>query len=278
LTVEKTPSSVGWGEVRLVATDLDGTIVRPDGTVSPRTVAALAAVEASGRHLVLVTGRPPRWMAPVVEATGHRGVAICGNGAFIYDLHTERILESFLLDPAAALEVVHRLRVLMPDVHFAFEALDVFAREPGYNAHWPMPDQHAVAPAVELIDRPVAKLLARDDTSLGDAMLALATPALNGLATVTHSNPQDGLLEISAPGVSKASTLARLCAELGVDRADVVAFGDQPNDLPMLAFAGTSYAVANAHPDVLTAVSNHTGSVDDDGVAQVLEQLLRVDS
>ena len=260
--------------VRLVATDLDGTIVRRDGSVSPRTVAALAAVEAAGWHLVLVTGRPPRWMAPIIEATGHRGRAICANGAFVYDLHTERVLESFLLDVPTAHEVVRRLRAVMPDVHFAFEADDVFAREADYNAHWPTPDGHPVGPAEELIDRPLAKLLARDDTSLGDAMLALAGPAIAGLATVTHSNPRDGLLEISAPGVSKATTLARLCTELGVAAADVVAFGDQPNDLPMLEFAGRSYAVANAHPAVLSAVDRHAPSVDDDGVATVLEALL----
>jgi len=262
--------------VKLVATDLDGTIVRHDGTVSPRTVAALAAVEASGHHLVLVTGRPPRWMAPVVEATGHRGVAVCGNGAFVYDLHSERVLEQFVMQAPEALVVVERLRELMPDVHFAIETGgDTFEREPGYNARWPTPPGHRVAPVEELIgDQPVAKLLARGASSLGDEMLALAGPALEGLATVTHSNPDDSLLEINAPGVSKASTLAQLCEEFGVDPADVVAFGDQPNDLPMLAFAGRAYAVANAHPAVLAAVPNHTASVDDDGVALVLEELL----
>lgn len=269
-----TPSRDRVVRRRLVATDLDGTVVRHDGTISPRTVAALSAVEDAGWHLVLVTGRPPRWMAPVVEATGHRGRAICANGAFVYDLHTEQVLESFLLEPAAVREVARRLRAVMPGVHFALEAGDVFAREPGYNAHWPMPVAHPVGPVEEVLDRPVAKILARDDTSLGDAMLEIAAPALADLATVTHSNPRDGLLEISAPGVSKASTLARLCAELEVDAAEVVAFGDQPNDLPMLAYAGTAYAVANAHPAVLSAVDHHTASVDDDGVAIVLEELL----
>ena len=261
------------GEV-LVATDLDGTIVGHDGTVSPRTVAALAAVEEAGWHLVLVTGRPPRWMAPVVEATGHRGRAICANGAFVYDLHTEQVLDSYLLEIDAATEVVRRLRRLMPGVAFALETDEGFAREPGYAARWPMPDRHAVAPVEELLRRPVAKLLARDDTSLGDAMLDVALPALDGLATVTHSNPDDGLLEISAPHVSKASTLARICAELGVSPADVVAFGDQPNDLPMLDFAGRAYAMGNAHPAVLAAVENRAESIHDDGVARVLEQLL----
>ena len=90
---------------------------------------------------------------------------------------------------------------------------------------------------------------------------------------VTHSTVGPALLELSAAGVSKATTLARLCAELGVDAADVVAFGDMPNDLPMLAWAGTAYAVANAHPSVLAAVERRAASNDEDGVAQVLEQL-----
>jgi hydroxymethylpyrimidine pyrophosphatase-like HAD family hydrolase len=90
------------------------------------------------------------------------------------------------------------------------------------------------------------------------------------------SNANDCLLEISAAGVSKASTLARVAAEHGVGADDVLAFGDQPNDLPMLTWAGTGYAVANAHPAVLAAIPRHTASVEDDGVAQVLEDLLAV--
>ena len=124
---------------RLVATDLDGTIVQRDGTVSRRTVEVLRAVEDAGWHLVLVTGRPPRWMAPVVEATGHRGRAICANGAFVYDLHSERVLDSYLLETEAAREVASRLREVMPGVAFALETADGFCREEAYAARWPTP-------------------------------------------------------------------------------------------------------------------------------------------
>ena len=78
--------------MRMVACDLDGTIVRADGTVSPRTVAALAACERAGVRVVFVTGRPPRWMAPVAAATGHHGIAVCANGAIVYDLAAERVI------------------------------------------------------------------------------------------------------------------------------------------------------------------------------------------
>ena len=260
--------------IRLVATDLDGTVVRLDGTVSARTVAALAAVEDAGLHLLLVTGRPPRWMGGVVEATGHRGIAVCGNGAFVYDLHAERLLESFLIPTDVAVEAVARLRTAMPSAVFATESGQGFAHEPAYLPRWPSPPGTVVAPVEVLVAASVGKLLVRVEGSSGDAMLARARDAVGGLVEATHSNPRDCLLEISAGGVSKASTLARLAARAGVVAAEVLAFGDQPNDLPMLAWAGRGVAVANAHPQVLAAVTEHTAGVDDDGVAIVIEGLL----
>lgn len=259
--------------IRLVATDLDGTIVRSDGSISQRTSDALAAVERMGLRLVLVTGRPPRWMHRVVEATGHRGLAICANGAYVYDLHAERIVDQFLLQPDAATEAVRRMRRLVPDAAFAVEREDGFAREPAYRPRWPVPDDD-VRPILDLVHEPVAKLLVRDETSTGDAMLQLIRPVLHGLVDVTHSNVNDCLLEVSAPGVSKASTLAHLASRWHVQPHQVVAFGDMPNDVPMLRWAGTSYAVANAHAEVLDVVHHVTSDVDDDGVAFVLEQLL----
>jgi Cof subfamily protein (haloacid dehalogenase superfamily) len=262
------------GPVRLVATDLDGTIVRRDGTVSARVVAALAAVEDAGVSVVFVTGRPPRWMAPVVQATGHRGIAVCANGALVYDLRTGAVLERFTVDPDVAVEVVRRLRERLPGVSFAVERHESYAREERYRMRWDSPDVATVATAEELFAEPVAKLLARDETSSGDAMLAAARDVLGDLVAVTHSNQADCLLEISAAGVTKASTLALLAGRLGIDAAGVLAFGDQPNDLPLLLWAGHGYAMGGAHPELVAAVPRRTGSVDEDGVAVVLEHLL----
>src|SRR5512139_2475740 len=103
---------------RLVATDLDGTIVRSDGTISARTVDALARVEAAGATLVMVTGRPPRWMHDVATAVDHHGVAICANGAVVYDLHTETIVRTHLIEPDRLGEAVERLRALQPQFRF----------------------------------------------------------------------------------------------------------------------------------------------------------------
>jgi hydroxymethylpyrimidine pyrophosphatase-like HAD family hydrolase len=106
-----------------------------------------------------------------------------------------------------------------------------------------------------------------------DELVTIAHEAVGGLVEVTHSSTADTLLEMSAGGVSKGSTLAALCASEGIAPGQVLAFGDMPNDLPMLRWAGRSVAVANAHPDVLAAANEVTGSCNEDGVAQVLEQL-----
>jgi Cof subfamily protein (haloacid dehalogenase superfamily) len=262
--------------VRLIATDLDGTIVRSDGTISDRTRAALAAVEESGRVLVLVTGRPPRYMAPVVEATGHRGLAICANGALVYDLHTERVVAEHVLEPAVATRLVAAMRKALPEVTFAVDRGAGFGHEPGYRARFALPPDVVVAEIDELVSSPVAKLLARHDGLAVDELHARVQSLvadLGDIAEVTFSGI-DGLLEIGAAGVTKAFTLEHLASQHGIRAPDVVAFGDMPNDLPMLVWAGWGVAVANAHPDVLAAADEVTASNDDDGVAIVLERLL----
>lgn len=256
-------------EPRLVATDLDGTALRTDGTVSPRTAAAFAKVEESGSMLVFVTGRPPRWMGAVAGAVRHHGLAICANGALIYDLHTERIVESHLITVDVLEEVVAQLRANVPELLFSVEYEAGFARESDFP--------HAglgTALAESLTGRPAAKLLARHPAMGADELLAAVHAVVGDLVTATHSSYR-GLVEMSAQGVTKASALAALAGEHAIEAVHSVAFGDMPNDLPMLSWAGTSYAVANAHPAVLAAVDHVTATNDDDGVALVIEKLYR---
>jgi Cof subfamily protein (haloacid dehalogenase superfamily) len=257
---------------RVVASDLDGTVVRSDGTFSDRTRTAIAAVEAAGASFVMVTGRPVRWMHAVAEQTGHRGLAVCANGALLYDLHSEEVVRSWLLSSAAAHDVVAALRDALPGIAFAVERLHLgFAHEPAYRPRWDSTDPVTQGPVEHLLSDDVVKLLARHEELGSDELLAAARAAVPGGAELTHSS-SDGLLEISATGVSKASGLATVCADLSVDAADVVAFGDMPNDLPMLAWAGRGVAVANAHPEVLAAADEVTGSNDEDGVADYLSR------
>ncbi|AEW95558.1 putative hydrolase [Streptantibioticus cattleyicolor NRRL 8057 = DSM 46488] len=261
---------------RLIATDLDGTLLRDDKTVSARTVAALAAAEEAGIEVFFVTGRPARWMDVVAEHTARHGVAICANGAGVYDLHRERLLAAYPLRVEDARAVVETLRTAVPGACFAIERTGSFQYEPEYDALWAEPDS-MVGPAEELLAarpaEPVLKLLAKHASADPDVFLATARNAAGDHAEFTRSSPS-ALLEISGRGVSKATTLARCCADRGIGADEVVAFGDMPNDLEMLGWAGTSYAVANAHPDVLAATTHHTAANEEDGVAQAIEEIL----
>src|ERR1700678_2523168 len=123
----------------LVASDLDGTIVRPDGTVSGRTVAAFARVEAAGARFVLVTGRPPRVMRQVAKAFGHRGTAICANGALSYDMRTEAIEARHLIPPPVLAAAASALRAAVPGIGIAVEYPDGHAADMIYQtASWDM--------------------------------------------------------------------------------------------------------------------------------------------
>jgi Cof subfamily protein (haloacid dehalogenase superfamily) len=257
---------------RLVATDLDGTIVGPGGEISDRTVRALHRVEELGVPVVFVTGRPPRWLGVVSERTGLTGLAICANGAIVYDLHTEEVVAHHSLAVEIGLEITGRLREALPEVAFAVETLDGYAREHAYRPRWDVGLEPTLGRIDEIFGEATVKLLVRHESMGADQLLAAARDVVGDLAEFTHSSI-DGLLEVSAAGVSKATTLAQLCAERGIAAADVLAFGDMPNDLAMLAWAGTAYAVAGAHPEVLAAVERHTRDPVDDGVAQVLERV-----
>lgn len=265
----------------MVATDLDGTVVRHDGTLTARTLAALTACEDAGVDVVFVTGRPPRWMAPIVEATGHQGLAICLNGGVVLDLHTNEVLDVEAIPPAVVLDMAARLRAHLPGVSFAVETARGFGCEADYPRRVsPAVDVAGVAGGTleELVAGPgVIKLLGKVPQESGltsQDMLDVARPLLAGMGEPVHSDPRGLLLEIGPQGVSKATALARLAAARGIDPADVVAFGDMPNDVPMLSWAGCGYAMADGHPEAIAAAACTAPACDADGVAQVLEGLL----
>ena len=254
---------------RLVATDLDGTLVRSDGTISERTREVIAAVEARGVPVVFVTGRPLRWAEEVFEHVGDHGLAVVSNGALVWDVAADRPRLRREMDPATVLRVCAELRAAVPGSAFAVETLEGIGLEPGFMERHPLPDGARRASLDELVTAPVVKLLARHEELGPLDYWDAAEAAIGELVTITWSSAST-LLEISAFGVTKATTLALLAEELGAAPEQVLAFGDMPNDLPMLAWAGTPYAMANAHASVLAAVDRVAPSNDDDGVAEVL--------
>lgn len=259
--------------VRLVASDLDGTLLDRTGAVSKRTTAALDRLRAEHSvDLVAVTGRPPRWVPHLALGPG---LAICSNGALVIELPSGRVVRERLLTSEAAGEIVVRLRREFPEAIFALEYPD----GAGYERGWPTAEEGdrgarvLFGPADELVAHAAAKILALVPHTSGDELILRALDAVGDEGVVTASGNQI-LVEVSAPGVDKASTLALVCDERGIDAADVVAFGDARNDIALLTWAGWGVAMADAHPLVIESADEVTASTDHDGVAQWLEGLL----
>ena len=258
---------------RLVASDVDGTLLDNQGRLSRRTIAAVRALTDTGLVFVLVTARPPRWMHDLTEVVSDHGVALCSNGAFVYDVARGVVMSERTLARHSVLELVTALRREVPGIGFAVESANGFAREPSYADVHPRPPGTRTADVEELLDDLPGKLLARAPDLDGEQFLKTVTDVVGDAAVVAYSGAS-GLAEISAAGVTKAAVLAEWAAERDVAADQVWAFGDMPNDLPMLEWAGTAFAVGNAHRDVVAAASYVVGDNDHDGVAEVLELIV----
>lgn len=263
---------------KLIATDLDGTIVAHYGVISDRTRAAFHAAHELGVKIFYVTGRPPRWMPEIAEAFSF-GEGICGNGALHYDIHNKKILEEWLMPVENQIETVNRLRLAIPTISFAVESHNYFHREKAYVPRWDVGlDNEGVHDITEIMVGPAMKILARcsDQELTSDEMLTIALRELEGIATVTHSNSHDSLLEINAHGISKGATLSTLAGRLGIAAEDVAAFGDNPNDFSMLSWAGRSWAMGDGHHEAPKYAKAVADPHNEDGVAKVIEKLLEL--
>ncbi|MEE6288515.1 HAD family hydrolase [Georgenia sp. MJ173] len=270
---------------RLVATDIDGTIVPHGGTVSARTRAALQQYTERGVDVVLVTGRPPRWLPPVVQATGLTGPVIAANGAIVVDALTLELLEISAISPAHVAQAVDRFAAALPDAVFAVETPGELRVGPGFEQVRTSGRREGLVPVgppvtlvrstTELIEvEDIIKIMVMSPASDPDMMLETGRSRAGHIVSVTRSSVASPLLELGPPGVTKASALARHARALGVDQADVVAFGDMPNDVEMLHWAGHGFAMHNGHSEALAAAQHVAPPVQEDGVAQVLETFL----
>jgi Cof subfamily protein (haloacid dehalogenase superfamily) len=262
--------------LRLAAIDLDGTLLRTDGTVSTRSRTALEAAQAAGIDIVLVTARSPRSVRIIAADLGLGGVALCANGATVYDLDADVILQHRPLQVDIAHRVVRGLRERVPGIAFAWELELRFGSEPEYEtrrdgARWPRPDD--AYPPCDVLEwrEPMTKLLARVPEADLLTVLDAARALCDRDAEVTLTG--DTFVEVFAAGVGKEVALAELARERDVPSEQVVAFGDQLVDAAMLRWAGLGVAVANATEFALEAADEVTASNDDDGVALVLERL-----
>lgn len=265
--------------VRAIATDLDGTLLRSDRTISARTRAAVLAAEDAGLLVVIATGRPPRWIAPVVEQLGERGPVVCANGAAVYDPARHELVERTELDAEVARSIVDDIEAALPEaivgVEQGFEfALDeaIHTRGTALAGSWSL-EGLRTGPIRSFLTAPVLKLILRLPEPAPVGTAARVQDLVGARATVTHSI-SESFLELSHPSVHKAATVERLLLASGVAAADVAAFGDMPNDIELLRWAGLGVAVENADDRVKAVADEVTASNDDDGVAMVIERLL----
>jgi HAD superfamily hydrolase (TIGR01484 family) len=209
----------------------------------------------------------------LADRVGLEGIAICANGALVYDLERDLVLDRTPLVAEVARRFVRGLRAAAPGVAFAWEDEQGFGREPGWNRDPLLPAGRAVlGDPLELLTAPVAKVLARHPEMDFDELAGRARQVAGDEAVITWSTRD--LVEVSAANVTKAYALERVCRRLGIGREEVVAVGDMPNDLAMLAWAGHGVAVANADPAVLAVADEVIAANVDDGVALLLERLL----
>ncbi len=267
--------------VRLIATDLDGTLLRDDFTVSSRTRRALDTARDAGIEVVPVTARQPIGVLAIAEQAGFTGWALCGNGAFAVHLQTGEILFQRSVTAHTQQALVTALNPLIPGLlHVSVrDAGETFLAEEGYAAiasehdHKRDPATMGAVPLARVLDAPSLKLVIRHPTIPTREILgAIGRLGLRGFEATVSGAP---FVEIMAEGVTKASGLAALCAHLGIDAAEVIAFGDAANDIEMLRWAGNGVAMGNADAAVKEASDEIAPSNNEDGVAQVVEGLVR---
>ena len=266
--------------MRLIACDLDGTLLRPDGTVSDRSVAALRAAAAAGVHVVIASGRPPFMLDPVLPYVGDAvGHGVLANGSIVCTLPDGAELRRVRFELDTAVGVVHQLRAIDPRYGFALATDAGWAQEQGFFERMPVgrisPDSADALVAAEGATEAL-KLITFHDGHAAHELLELLPTLLGPHLAVTHMGAD--CVEIGPAGIDKATGLAWLCTHLGVDPSDVVAFGDEYNDHEMLRFAGHGVVMANANEHTRALADEIAPSNADDGVAVVIERLLTTGS
>lgn len=271
--------------VHLIATDLDGTLLRADRTVSPRTLDSLRRAAAAGLSIVPATARQPhgiRGVAPVFVnlAAGLGGWALCSNGALCINLTDDEVLFAATMTPTVLSGLVERLATEIPGTVIAVvaDAGRTFCAEDGYAQLATWTDHHRDPATMQRVSRAelasieALKVVARHPQIPARELLDRITRLDIGGTSATWSGAP--FVEIAAAGIGKAWGLQRLSEHLGFTADEVLAIGDGLNDLDMLAWAGRSVAVANAEPAVLAIVDEITAGCDDDGVARIVDSVL----
>lgn len=266
---------------RFIASDLDGSLLTSSGVVSQENLQAINKVKAEGLDLIFVTGRPTRWMDNIAAMTGHNGQVLCANGAVLYDLGTQEIVDAQIMNGDIGLLAAKRLQSVDPGITFAVELArksDEFLVDLNYRPRWEPKVPPRKVSVEEMFETDlVVKFLARPSSDAlhdADSFLHACDTALDGIVDVTHSDNLDVLIEMSLLGTNKGTGLERVAQSRGISAGEVAAMGDMPNDIPMIKWAGIGGAVANAHDWVKEAADIHLPTNDDHAFAYLVDYVL----
>lgn len=259
---------------KLVATDLDGTLLRSDDTVSERTREALAAATAAGAAHIIVTGRAVPWTRHILDELGYDGIAVCAQGAQVYDAGAHRLLTTLTLDRQLASLALAKIEAEVGALALAAsrDGLDGDVLVgPGYQVQGLL-EAVPFTDLAELWAEPLTKLYIQHPRLTDDELADAARQAAGGLVSITMAG--EGIVEVLPLGLSKATGLSLAARRLGVKAAETIAFGDMPNDIPMFGWSAHGVAMANAHEELKAVADEMTLSNEEDGIAVVLERLL----
>lgn len=260
------------GLFKAVATDLDGTLLRSDLTVSARSRRALALASASGVRHVVVTGRQASNCRSLLKAIGYRGIAVCGQGGQIYDVDADRLIWTRHIDVQIGKSIVAHVRSEFGDVSVGVATAGVNGRMLVNQSFYSNPGKDCrVVDEATLWAQPIERVFFRYRPVEAATLLAEIETLLGTSVTLTYG--QAGVVEVLPAGVTKGVGLEYVAGLQGFTRAETIAFGDMPNDLPMFEWAGYSVAMANADECLHARADEICLSNDKDGVAAVLERL-----
>ena len=258
----------------LIAVDLDGTLLRNDGTLARRTARALSCASERGVKVVLSSGRMIRAVKPFHELAGLNTPIIGYNGAFIFNPSTEETLFHRPLERVDSDEVINfarknqfHINAYSRDLCFS-ETADEFAQ--AYSGRYRVP-VHLVKNLRE-IEGEMTKLIVMSSSERFPVAWKVSSEAFGGRLYVTCS--QNNYVEIMHPEVNKGMAVSLVACRYGIPREEVVAIGDAPNDLEMFESAGLKVAVANADERVKKVADLVIPSNEEDGVASFVERML----
>ena len=257
-------------QIKLVAIDLDGTLLNDSKQVSEQTVDALRCLPGQGVRTVIASARPPRSVRHIYHRLGLDTWTINYNGAVIWDEHAKRVVFHQPMDCEVVREIIDGARRLFPAVLVGCEVLDQWFTDRDEQTYTTetgrlfRPD--GVMPLDEFCNQPITKLLLLGEPSL----LKAIEPVFYDYPQVSAVRADPELIQVMDRRASKAAALRMVAGHYRVPMEQVMAIGDAANDVPMLEAAGVAVAMDNAHPTVKSAAHWVAPSNNDHGVHAAL--------